>query len=79
MLIRSGDLADHQILGHFLASVVLMALAFVLLFMTLQVATMRNEILRQRVRVLLLVQAARGAIVDRGVNDVLKSGQSEAA
>jgi hypothetical protein len=52
MLIRSGDLADHQILGHFLAPVVLMALAFVLLFMTPQVATMRNEILRQRVRVL---------------------------
>jgi hypothetical protein len=41
-------------------------LAFVLLSMTLQGATMRNEILRQRVRVLLLMQAARGVIVDRG-------------
>jgi heme exporter protein C len=43
-----------------------MTLAFVLLFMTLQVAAMRNEILRQRVRALRLMQAERGVIVDRG-------------
>jgi heme exporter protein C len=33
-----------------------MTLAFVLLFMTLRVAAMRNEILRQRVRALRLMK-----------------------
>jgi heme exporter protein C len=38
-----------------------MALAFVLLFTTLHLAAMRNEILRRRVRTLRLLQAAQGA------------------
>lgn len=42
----------------------MMALAFILLFATLQVAAMRNEILRQRVQALRRAQAAEGA--DRG-------------
>jgi heme exporter protein C len=35
-----------------------MTLAFTLLFLTLHVAAMRNEILRRRVRTLRLMQAA---------------------
>jgi heme exporter protein C len=35
-----------------------MALAFTLLFVTLHVAAMRNEILRRRVRTLRLMQAS---------------------
>jgi heme exporter protein C len=38
-----------------------MALAFTLLFLTLHLAAMRNEILRRRVRTLRLMQAAQGA------------------
>ena len=38
----------------------LMALAFALLFVTLHVAAMRNEILRQRVQASRLLQATRG-------------------
>jgi heme exporter protein C len=38
----------------------LMALAFALLFVTLHVAAMRNEILRQRVQASRLMQAMRG-------------------
>ena len=34
-----------------------MALAFTLLFVTLHIAAMRNEILRRRVRTLMLMQA----------------------
>jgi heme exporter protein C len=34
-----------------------MAVAFVLLFVTLHLATMRNEILRRRARMLMLLQA----------------------
>ena len=41
-----------------------MALAFILLFTTLQVAAMRNEILRQRVRALRLMQVDRGETAD---------------
>jgi heme exporter protein C len=37
----------------------LMALAFVLLFVTLHLAAMRNEIMRRRVRTLMLIQAER--------------------
>ena len=40
-----------------LAPLLLMALAFLLLFVTLQLAAMRNEILRRRVRTLRLMQA----------------------
>jgi heme exporter protein C len=36
-----------------------MALAFTLLFLTLHLAAMRNEIMRRRVRSLLLTQAQR--------------------
>ena len=36
-----------------------MALAFTLLFLTLHLAAMRNEIMRRRVRTLLLTQAER--------------------
>jgi heme exporter protein C len=36
-----------------------MAIAFTLLFLTLHVAAMRNEILRRRVRTLRLLQAQR--------------------
>jgi len=38
-----------------------MALAFFLLFLTLHLAAMRNEILRRRVRTLRLMQAQAGA------------------
>ena len=43
-----------------------MALAFVLLFITLHVGAMRNRILRQRVRELQLMYVARDEIADRG-------------
>jgi heme exporter protein C len=49
-----------------LTPLLLMALAFVLLFITLHVAAMRNEVLRQRVRALHLMQVARGEIADMG-------------
>jgi heme exporter protein C len=42
-----------------LMPLLLMALAFLLLFLTLHLAAMRNEILRRRVRTLRLMQAAR--------------------
>jgi heme exporter protein C len=38
-----------------------MALAFTLLFITLHLAAMRNEILRRRVRTLMLAQVERAA------------------
>jgi heme exporter protein C len=44
-----------------LTPLLLMALAFVLLFVTLQVAALRNEILRQRVYAGRLAQAAASA------------------
>lgn len=49
-----------------LTPLLLMALAFILLFMTLHIAAIRNEILRQRVRELQLMYVARGEIADRG-------------
>ena len=49
-----------------LTPLLLMALAFVLLFITLHVGAMRNEILRQRVRELQLMYVARDEIADRG-------------
>jgi heme exporter protein C len=44
-----------------LVPLLVMAVAFTLLFLTLHLAAMRNEILRRRVRTLRLMQAAQGA------------------
>jgi heme exporter protein C len=44
----------------FLIPLLVMAVAFSLLFVTLHLAAMRNEILRRRVRALQMVQASRG-------------------
>ena len=44
-----------------LVPLLVMTVAFMLLFVTLQVAAMRNEILRRRVRTLRLMQARAGA------------------
>jgi heme exporter protein C len=43
----------------FLIPLLIMALAFSLLFLTLHLAAMRNEILRRRVRALQLKQASQ--------------------
>ena len=56
-----GGLSSPSMHPSILTPLLLMALAFILLFMTLLVAAMRNEILRQRVRVLRLSQAKRGS------------------
>jgi heme exporter protein C len=45
----------------FLIPLLIMAVAFSLLFVTLHLAAMRNEILRRRVRTLRMMQAAQGA------------------
>src|SRR6058998_1485978 len=50
-------LAGSAIHPTILAPLLVMAAAFVLLFLTLHLAAMRNEILRRRVRTLLLMQA----------------------
>ncbi len=50
-----------------LTPLLLMALAFVLLFVTLHVAELRNEILRQRACALRLCKSKMGATVDQGV------------
>ena len=47
-----------------LLPLVVMALAFTLLFITLHLAAMRNEILRRRVRTLLLTQASGAELID---------------
>jgi heme exporter protein C len=60
---RFGAPAIHS---SILTPLLLMALAFIFLFMTLHVAAMRNEILRQRVRALRLMHVARGETVDLG-------------
>ena len=60
---RFGAPAIHS---SILTPLLLMALAFIFLFMTLHVAAMRNEILRQRVRALRLLHVARGETVDLG-------------
>lgn len=54
-LIRSGGAAIHPTI---LIPLLIMALAFSLLFLTLHIAAMRNEILRRRVRTLQMMQAA---------------------
>jgi heme exporter protein C len=43
-----------------LLPLIVMALAFTLLFLTLHLAAMRNEIMRRRVRTLRLMQAGAG-------------------
>jgi len=60
---RFGAPAIHS---SILAPLLLMTLAFVLLFVTLLVAAMRNEILRQRVRTTRLKQVARGESAELG-------------
>jgi heme exporter protein C len=45
-----------------LAPLLVMALAFMLLFLTLHIAVMRNEILRRRVRSLQLLRAQRAGV-----------------
>ena len=45
----------------FLIPLLVMALGFTLLFFTLHIAAMRNEILRRRVRALQLLQASKQA------------------
>ena len=55
-VLRLGGPTIHS---SILIPLLVMAFAFVLLFATLHLAAMRNEILRRRVRTLLLMQAAR--------------------
>jgi heme exporter protein C len=55
-VLRLGGPTIHS---SILIPLLLMALAFFLLFATLHLAAMRNEILRRRVRTLQLMQAAR--------------------
>jgi heme exporter protein C len=57
-VVRLGGPAIHPAI---LQPLLLMALAFVLLFVTLHIAAMRNEVLRRRVRTLRLLQAAGAA------------------
>ena len=45
----------------FLIPLLIMAVAFSLLFLTLHLAAMRNEVLRRRVRTLQMMQASRQA------------------
>ena len=52
----TGRIGAPAIHPSILTPLVLMTLAFVLLFMTLRVAAMRNEILRQRVPALRLMK-----------------------
>jgi heme exporter protein C len=61
-----GGIAVPAIHSSILTPLLLMALAFVLLFMTLHVAAMRNEILRQRVRALQMMKAAHGGTGEFG-------------
>jgi heme exporter protein C len=53
-VIRIGGPAIHS---SILVPLLVMAFAFILLFVTLHLAAMRNEILRRRVRTLMLMQA----------------------
>jgi heme exporter protein C len=54
-------LAGPAIHPAILTPLILVAIAFMLLFVTLHLAAMRNEILRRRVRTLQLMQAERAA------------------
>lgn len=53
----------------FLVPLLVMAVAFSLLFVTLHLAAMRNEILRRRVRSLQMMQASRVAFSSEGSRD----------
>lgn len=57
-MFRIGGSAIHPTI---LRPLLYMALAFLLLFTTLVIAAMRNEILRRRVRTLRLMQAQSAA------------------
>src|SRR5436305_972084 len=57
-VLRIGGPAIHPTL---LVPLLVMGLAFMLLFVTLHIAAMRNEILRRRIRTLRLMQAQAGA------------------
>ena len=57
-VVRVGGPAIHS---SILVPLLVMALAFMLLFLTLHLAAMRNEILRRRIRTLHLMQAAEPA------------------
>ena len=59
-----GRIVAPAIHSSILTPLLLMALAFIFLFMTLHVAAMRNEIMRQRVRTLQLKHVAHGETVD---------------
>jgi heme exporter protein C len=50
-------LGGSAIYPTILVPLLVMALAFTLLFVTIHIAAMRNEILRRRVRTLMLMQA----------------------
>ena len=52
-MLRLGGTIDPSLLMPLLV----MALAFLLLFVTLHLAAMRNEIMRRRVRTMLMLQA----------------------
>jgi heme exporter protein C len=54
-VLRAGGPSIHPSL---LAPLLIMAVAFTLLFVTLHLAAMRNEILRRRIRTLRLLQAS---------------------
>jgi heme exporter protein C len=54
-------LAGPAIHPAILTPLILVAIAFMLLFVTLHLGAMRNEILRRRVRTLQLMQAERAA------------------
>ena len=53
-MLRLGGPTIHPSL---LTPLLVMALAFLLLFLTLHLAAMRNEIMRRRVRTMLMLQA----------------------
>ena len=64
--IANGRIVAPVIHPIILTPLLLMTVAFVLLFATLHVAAMRNEILRQRVRALRLLQVDRGETAELG-------------
>ncbi|MFX5001628.1 hypothetical protein ABTC06_19515, partial [Acinetobacter baumannii] len=57
-VIRAGGPSMDRV---FLVPLLIMAVAFSLLFLTLHLAAMRNEVLRRRVRTLQMMQASRQA------------------
>jgi len=61
-----GGIAVPMFHASIRTPLLLMTLAFVLLFVTLHVAAMRNEILRQRVQALRLTKAMRGEALSLG-------------